>query len=745
MGIDYVECRRVPHDLRRPRAPGPSTSPSTTATSENYGTGPSTSSRRARRSAASGSSAPGRAHCSSCCDRHGVRTGRLSRSAPASARSARSSARTGAFDEVIGDRADARPGRGVPRSWRDGDRGARRGGRPADAAAAPTSSPASRRIEHLFDPAASSRPVPASSRPGGLLVLSCPNGQGFDVQHAGSRYPTRSTPSTSTTSTHGRSSQLVERRTGSRSLETITPGRLDAELVRKKALAGEFDLDAHRSCARCSSTSGSAWAARSRTSWRRTGFRRTCGSLPAAAGRRRADSMLTPEERQQFEEQGYVVVPGVLVPEQVWGLRQFLQRQFDLPAERRYDGDMDGFLFDVYNRYPEMRWLLFHEPTIDVLRDLLGTDFVVLRGVPPSASSSGTGTRTRRRTERAGHRFHDDDRLPHGGGGLLPAGQRSRARWRARRRARSHRRVDPFAGRTLLQRAWGKVAGGPKAASPDVLTVPSQAGDLVIFHFRLNHKATPRHQPPPAGAPAKLAVFQACSANTRHVAAYHDFITDRPNYVYLRGFAYPPDLVEEAARRRDHAGLTARLAVASGCEQGIEHPGRARPVDEGHPRLAQGPLHARIGQARQRRGEVGGEVDGSPDRRAQPLRGWRHASRDAGCRPPARARGDAHAEQLPRGRARADQPRRRPRRTSPRRRRGRAGRRARARTDVVRRPVRRGADREEHAVERSGVHEHASRITAATRLRRTRHADRAARPRRGTQRRCRRKRRRTGA
>jgi hypothetical protein len=240
----------------------------------------------------------------------------------------------------------------------------------------------------------------------------------------------------------------------------------------------------------------------------------------------------------------------VLDPEQVWGLRQFLQRRFDLPAEQRYDGDVDGFLFDVYSRYPEMRWLLFHEPAVEVLRDLLGKDFVVLRECAAQREQFGHWHKDTTSQERAGHRFHDDDDFlmveaayylqdndpEHGGGLDVEPG--------------SHRRVDPFARRTVLQRAWGKVAGGPKAASPDVLTVPSQAGDLVIFHFRLNHKATPRHRPPPAGAPAKIAVFQACSANTRHVAAYHDFIADRPNYVYLRGFAYPSDLVEEAGRRQ---------------------------------------------------------------------------------------------------------------------------------------------------------------------------------------------------
>jgi hypothetical protein len=259
--------------------------------------------------------------------------------------------------------------------------------------------------------------------------------------------------------------------------------------------------------------------------------------------------MLTSEQRQRFDEDGYVVVPGVLDTDQVSCLREFLQRRFDLPEDQRYDGDVDGFLFDIYNRYPELRWLLFHEPSIAVLRDLLGPDFVVLRECAAQREQFGHWHKDTTSQERAGHQFHDDDEFlmveaayylqdndPWGGGGLdVEPG--------------SHRRRDPFARRTFAQRAWGKITGGPKAASHDVVTVPSRAGDLVVFHFRLNHKATPRRRASPGAAPEKLAVFQACSANTKHVAAYHDFITHRPSYVYLRDFVYSPEVLAEA---REH-------------------------------------------------------------------------------------------------------------------------------------------------------------------------------------------------
>jgi len=38
------------------------------------------------------------------------------------------------------------------------------------------------------------------------------------------------------------------------------------------------------------------------------------------------------------------------------------------------DKNKNNRLYDIYNGYPEARWLLFHKPVLDVLRSLLGED-----------------------------------------------------------------------------------------------------------------------------------------------------------------------------------------------------------------------------------------------------------------------------------------------------------------------------------------------------------------------------------
>lgn len=95
-------------------------------------------------------------------------------------------------------------------------------------------------IEHLFDPGAFVASAARLLAPGGILLLVCPNGKGFDVRTLG-------TVSNTVDHEHlnyfhpASLGQLLQRH-GLEVLESQTPGRLDAELVRNKVLEGEFSL-----------------------------------------------------------------------------------------------------------------------------------------------------------------------------------------------------------------------------------------------------------------------------------------------------------------------------------------------------------------------------------------------------------------------------------------------------------------------------------------------------------------------
>jgi hypothetical protein len=96
-------------------------------------------------------------------------------------------------------------------------------------------------IEHLFSPREFVERCAAVLRPGGLLMLTCPNVRGFDVEVLGEASAT--VDAEHLNYFHPRSLGALLERSGFTVVETQTPGRLDAELVRKKALAGEVSLD----------------------------------------------------------------------------------------------------------------------------------------------------------------------------------------------------------------------------------------------------------------------------------------------------------------------------------------------------------------------------------------------------------------------------------------------------------------------------------------------------------------------
>lgn len=100
-------------------------------------------------------------------------------------------------------------------------------------------------------------------------------------------------------------------------------------------------------------------------------------------------------------------MPGVVTADAVRQLRAFFRPNFGDPAVRK-PGDTDRILFDIFNRFPEVRWLLFHPPTIAVLRDLLGPDFVVVRESSAHHMQYGDWHKDTTSQEKAGHMFQWD-------------------------------------------------------------------------------------------------------------------------------------------------------------------------------------------------------------------------------------------------------------------------------------------------------------------------------------------------
>ncbi|MCA1561319.1 MAG: class I SAM-dependent methyltransferase [Acidobacteria bacterium] len=96
-------------------------------------------------------------------------------------------------------------------------------------------------IEHIFSPREFLERCRHALKPGGVLVLTCPNIEGFDVMALG---PLSDTVDVEHLNYFNpRALKLLLDTCGFELVGVETPGELDAELVRKKALSGEYPLD----------------------------------------------------------------------------------------------------------------------------------------------------------------------------------------------------------------------------------------------------------------------------------------------------------------------------------------------------------------------------------------------------------------------------------------------------------------------------------------------------------------------
>lgn len=95
-------------------------------------------------------------------------------------------------------------------------------------------------VEHLFEPRRFFQQCARLLRPGGLLVVSCPNGLGFDIAVLGPLSLAIDPEHVNLFNPH--SLALLVSACGFEVLEVSTPGRLDAEFVHDAVKGGRFDL-----------------------------------------------------------------------------------------------------------------------------------------------------------------------------------------------------------------------------------------------------------------------------------------------------------------------------------------------------------------------------------------------------------------------------------------------------------------------------------------------------------------------
>jgi 2-polyprenyl-3-methyl-5-hydroxy-6-metoxy-1,4-benzoquinol methylase len=96
-------------------------------------------------------------------------------------------------------------------------------------------------IEHIFAPSLFLQMLRDLLRPGGLLIFTCPNGRGYDTQMLGSLSPAVDTEHVNLFNPN--SIRVLLESHGFDRIDCATPGRLDADIVRRAVAAGELRLD----------------------------------------------------------------------------------------------------------------------------------------------------------------------------------------------------------------------------------------------------------------------------------------------------------------------------------------------------------------------------------------------------------------------------------------------------------------------------------------------------------------------
>lgn len=236
--------------------------------------------------------------------------------------------------------------------------------------------------------------------------------------------------------------------------------------------------------------------------------------------------------------QGWDSVSGVFDAEEVQALRSAMTAAFESPAEGAKVPPACGLILADLFAWPDVARLFFTPRLFAAIRQLIGPNAVL----PPEhglhRNGFGGWHKDTDALERAGLMHHwsadyhiyqcavylQDNAAGTGGGISLVPGSHLVPRPRATL-------VD-----AALRDQWFE--------AQQQAVIESRAGDLVVFHTRCDHSATPRTQSAAYGD--KHAIFCLAAIDNRHVPMYSAFIHQRKDYGYLKDYQVPPEMQARA-------------------------------------------------------------------------------------------------------------------------------------------------------------------------------------------------------
>jgi ectoine hydroxylase-related dioxygenase (phytanoyl-CoA dioxygenase family) len=247
---------------------------------------------------------------------------------------------------------------------------------------------------------------------------------------------------------------------------------------------------------------------------------------------------------QDFDNNGYAIVRSVFSADDVARLRNSADRITAAPSDHPSD-TQDHPKFgtgrcDIYARFPELQWVLFHPPLLAGLKQILGSPVVFIPEHPLQKGFFSNWHRDTSAPRQDGQTFYlepdfrvaqvaiylQDNSIESGGGlDVVPRSHREvHLEWLENIAKRAAESVPlPFGrGRHRVERLFtfpARISGLMR----DPVSLPIVAGDVVVFDIRIRHRAT--RGPVPSSKP-KYGLFLVCSANNKGAEDYLHYVRD---------------------------------------------------------------------------------------------------------------------------------------------------------------------------------------------------------------------------
>lgn len=271
--------------------------------------------------------------------------------------------------------------------------------------------------------------------------------------------------------------------------------------------------------------------------------------------------VLTSGQVEAYHRDGFVVVPGLVPPDDVARARALIEADLASGAWASAPYAGADVTTDVYERMPELAEIVLSRPYVRAMDDLFGPDAWILAEPAIHRGRYYGWHKDSTFLDEQGERFHwqDDfaaamtvlylqDNHPAYGGGLtvVPGTQHA---------PDVYHRVSAMGP---AARAWLRVQKALRVSHGDRLDrhpalhpIPSSAGDLIVLDMRVDHRGTPARKAPPVPKYGIMNIACRGEATARRLSAA---LRRRPSGYYRDYLAQQPErtpVLERLAREHD--------------------------------------------------------------------------------------------------------------------------------------------------------------------------------------------------